>query len=401
MGAFLPYGRQYVDDDDVAAVTEVLRSDYLTTGPRVEQFESAFKAVTGARHVVACASGTAALHLAMLALKVGEGDTVVVPSMTFLASANAARFVGAEVIFADVDQDTGLITPETFAAAVSQGPKSPRTAVVVHLNGQTTDLDGISAVASSHGIDLVEDACHALGTVHHYHDGSSRVGETKCSRMACFSFHPVKAITTGEGGAVTTAESALAERMAALRNHGMVRDSLRFTATDLAFDESGLPNPWHYEMAEVGLNYRLNDLSCALGISQLAKFDRLARRRKQLAERYDRLLAPLAPIVRPLSRVSWCNPALHLYAARIDFKAAGKTRRQVMMALRERGIGTQVHYIPVHRQPYYARRYGVANLPGVDAYFACQLSLPLFYGMTEQDIDRVVAELADALALRQ
>jgi UDP-4-amino-4,6-dideoxy-N-acetyl-beta-L-altrosamine transaminase len=401
MQAFLPYGRQYVDEEDVAAVSEVLRSDYLTTGPTVERFESALKSVTGARHAVACANGTAALHLAMLALNIGEGDTVVVPSMTFLASANAARFVGAEATFADVDPDTGLMTPDTFAAAVAHAPKAPRAAIIVHLNGQTADLDGICSVASSHGIDLVEDACHALGTVHHYRDGSFGVGETKCSRVACFSFHPVKAITTGEGGAVTTAETALAERISVLRNHGMVRDPSRFTAGDLAFDENGQPNPWHYEMSEVGLNYRLNDMSCALGISQLAKFDRLARRRKELAERYDRLLTPLAPVVRPLSRVSWCVPALHLYAARIDFKAAGKTRREVMMTLRERGIGTQVHYIPVHRQPYYARRYGMADLPGTDLYFARQLSLPLFYGMTDNDVDRVVAELADVLALRQ
>lgn len=400
MQRFLPYGRQFIEEDDIAAVSAVLRSDYLTTGPAVAKFEAALKEATGAPYAAACANGTAALHLAMLALGIGAGDSVVVPSMTFLASANAARFVGAEVVFADVDAETGLMTPETFEAAAARAPTRPRAAVVVHLNGQTADLDGVADKAAPRGIELVEDACHALGTIHAYKDGEAAIGDVRRSRMACFSFHPVKAVTTGEGGAVTTGEAKLAERLWRLRNHGIVREPEQFS-TELAFDASGEFNPWHYEMPEVGFNYRLSDINCALGTSQLAKRERFARRRAELIARYDRLLVPLAPIVRPVARVPWCRPTMHLYATRIQFDLAGKTRRQAMLELRERGIGTQVHYIPVHRQPYYAGRYGIADLPGADAYFAHQLSLPLFYEMADGDVDRVVAALADVLGIRQ
>jgi UDP-4-amino-4,6-dideoxy-N-acetyl-beta-L-altrosamine transaminase len=399
MPNFLPYGRQHIDDDDIAAVTRVLRSDYLTTGPAVAAFEHALRQATGAAHAVACANGTAALHLAMLALAIGPDDVVVVPSLTFLASANAARYVGAEVLFADVDPETGLLTPDTFRAALARAATRPRCAVVVHLNGQTADLDGLASVAAGEGIALVEDACHALATRHRYGDGEVVVGDCRRSRVACFSFHPVKAVATGEGGAVTTADDGLAERLARLRNHGMIREAERFLVRDLAFDPDGSANPWHYEMSEVGFNYRLDDISCALGTSQLAKLGKFAARRAELAQRYDALLAPLAPLVRPVARVPWAKPVWHLYAVRIDFAAAGRSRATVMNALRQSGIGTQVHYIPVHRQPYYAQRYGALHLPGTEAYFARQLSLPLFVDMGDSDVDRVVGALRDVLDL--
>lgn len=400
MSEFLPYGRQYIDEEDIAAVVAVLGSDYLTTGPAVADFEAAIGRATGAPHARVCASGTAALHLAMLAIGIGEADVVVVPSMTFLASANAVRFVGGELVFADVDPDTGLITPQTLEAAVGRAPNSPRAAVVVHLNGQTVDIDGVADVSSHHGLALVEDACHALGTRHKYRDGEGTAGDVHRSQLACFSFHPVKTIATGEGGAVTACDPVLIERVERLRSHGIIRAPEEFTETALAFDANGTVNQWHYEMPEIGFNYRLSDVNCALGTSQLKKLPAFSARRTALAQRYDALLAPLAPIIRPVTRVAWSRPAWHLYPVLIDFEKVGRSRTVVMTELRKRGIGTQVHYIPVHRQPYYVRRYGPLDLPGTDAYFNRQLSLPLFFAMADSDVDRVVAALCEVLGLQ-
>lgn len=399
MTGVLPYGRQFIDDADIAAVIAALRSDFLTTGPAVAAFEAGLRRVTGSPHAVACNNGTAALHLAMLALGIGDGDDVVVPSMTFLASANAARYVGAEVLFADVDAETGLLTAETLEAALARAPKPPRAVVAVHLNGQTADLVGLAAVCERIGAFLIEDACHALGTEHRYGSGDGVVGDTRRSQLACFSFHPVKTITTGEGGAVTTRDAELAERLARFRNHGMIRTADRFQIDDLAFGADGDANPWHYEMPEIGCNFRLNDLSCALGVSQLTKLPMFLARRRELAGRYDGLLDALSPIVNPVRRVAWCRPGWHLYAVHCDFEKAGRSRARVMGELRERGIGTQVHYIPVHRQPYYAQRYGKIDLPGADRYFCRQLSLPLFFGMSDDDPVRVVDALRDVLGL--
>lgn len=399
MSRTLPYGRHFIDDDDLAAVTAVLRSDFLTTGPAVEAFETSLKAVTGAAHAIVCANGTAALHLAMLALGVGPGDLVIVPSITFLASANAARYVGADVFFADVDPETGLITPETLRSAIANAPRKPRAAVIVHLNGQTADLDGLAAVADEHYLELVEDACHAFGTRHRYQDGETPVGKARKSRLSCFSFHPVKTIAVGEGGAITTEDPNLAERLRRFRSHGMVRNPADFVVAELAYDQEQNLNPWHYEMPEIGFNYRLSDINCALGTSQLRKLERFANQRRSLTRLYDELLQPLAQVLKPIPKVSWSDPVLHLYSVLIDFTAIEKTRAEVMTELRRKGVLTQVHYIPVHRQPYYTRLYGTANLPGADAYFSRQLSLPLFFAMTDDDARDVVSALKDVLSL--
>ena len=295
------------------------------------------------------------------------------PAITFLATANAVRMTGAEVVFADVDPDTGLLTPDTLRAALARAEIAgarPRAALPVHLNGQVCDMDGLAAVAEGAGISLIEDACHALGT--------SDVGAARHSKMACFSTHPVKAIATGEGGIVTTADASLAGRLRKLRSHGMTRDADEFEMRDLAFDGDAV-NPWHYEMHEFGWNYRIPDLLCALGLSQLQKLERFYRRRQEIAALYDRLLAPLAPAIRPVPHGN-APHGWHLYAVLIDFDGIGITRRRVMEALRADGIGTQVHYTPVNRQPYYRRHAGDAALPGADAYYARCLSLPLFPG---------------------
>ncbi len=393
---FLPYGRQLVEDDDVAAVAAVLRGDYLTTGPAVRNFEAALAAATGAGHAVACSSGTAGLHLAAMALDIGPGDGVVVPAVTFLATANVVRHVGAEVIFADVDAETGLMGPAELAAAMERAGELDIKAVVpVHLAGQCADPEGIWMMAVDRGFHVVDDACHALGT--RYGGAAVPVGSCRHGTMATFSFHPVKTITMGEGGAVTTNDQAMAERMRRLRSHGMVRDAAMFENTDLAFDAGGAANPWYYEMPEAGLNYRASDIHCALGLSQLRKLDRFVARRRALADRYDALLAPLAPVVRPRKRPSACRPAWHLYVVLIDFAAAGTTRAEVMNRLRNDGIGTQVHYLPVHHQPYYRRRYGHQNLPGSEAYYERCLALPLFPGMEDGDVDGVVSALTEIL----
>jgi len=392
---FLPYGRQTIDEDDIAAVCQVLRGEFLTTGPTVGAFERAFKDATGADYAVSCANGTAALHLAALALGLGEHDSVIVPSITFLATANAARYVGADVIFADVDADTGLMTPETFLAAlITASPRAtkPRAVFPVHLNGQCCDMPAIAQIARANNLAIVEDASHAAGG---FQQDNAPVGATRWSDLATFSFHPVKTVASGEGGMVTTGNADLAERLARFRNHGMMRDPHQFEFRDLAFDQSGQPCPWYYEMPEVGFNYRLSDIHAALGLSQLKKLEAFVATRRRLVKGYDIRLAGLPQAIKTLRRLPGQNPAWHLYPLLCDFETLGLSRTEVMTKLRKRGIGTQVHYIPVHRQPYYQNRYDTPQLPGADSYYARVLSLPLFPAMSDGDIERVANALTE------
>ena len=305
------------------------------------------------------------------------------------------------MVFADVDPGTALLTPATLEAAVARAEGKAKVVLPVHFGGRTVDLAGIAAVAERHGLAVVEDAAHAVGAS--YAPGNqprTPIGDCRYSRMAVFSFHPVKTIAMGEGGAITTNDPALRERLARFRSHGMTRDPAALQNRDLAFDSDGTPNPWYYEMDEPGYHYRATDIHCALGLSQLKKLDRFAERRRALLERYRRLLAPLSPVVRLAPTPTNCEPAWHLCSVLIDFAAAGRTRAQVMAALRARAIGSQVHYIPVHLQPYYRRRYGELSLPGAEAYYARCLSLPLFPGMADGDVDRVVEALTAALGNR-
>lgn len=384
--AVLPYGRQTIEEDDIAAVVEALRADFLTTGPRVEAFETAFAETVGAAHAVACANGTAALHLAMLALDVKPGEVCIAPAVTFLATANCARYVGAEVVFADVDPDSGLMTPDTLAQALAQvGDRRLRAVLPVHLRGDVAELPALAQLAGEAGAVLVEDAPHALGSEATFGNTRERVGDVRHSAMATFSFHPVKTIATGEGGMVTTNDPALAQRLRTLRSHGMVRPE-------------GC-EPWWYEMPEPGFNYRLPDILCALGLSQLAKLDRFAARRRALAARYQTVLAPLAPALKIAGTPAWSDPVLHLMTVLIDFEGLGLSRLKVVEGLRARGVGTQVHYIPVNRQPYYVARYGEQRLAGADAWYDRCLSLPLYPAMTEANVDHVAAALKDVLGL--
>jgi dTDP-4-amino-4,6-dideoxygalactose transaminase len=393
-GGPLPYGRHLIEDDDVAAATAALRSDLLAQGPRVAAFEAAVAHVAEAKRAVACSSGTTALQLALMALDVGPGDVVVAPTITFLSTATAARLCGAEVVFADVDPDTGLMTADTLAWALSRAGGRARAAIPVHLGGRMADLAGIAAVADDAGCAVIADAAHALGS----RDAvAGPAGSGRFAVASTFSFHPVKTIACGEGGLVATDDDALAERMGRLRNHGVTREPALMLDPALSLDAEGLRNPWSYEQLDLGLNARMTDVEAALGLSQLAKLDRFAARRRALSAAYDALLAPLAPLVAAVPVAAGQTLCPHLHQVLIDFPRLGVTRPEVMRRLEARGIGTQVHYIPVHRQPYFRARYGELALPGAEAFYARALSLPLFPAMNDDDPARVVTALAAAL----
>lgn len=379
----LPYGRQWIDDDDIAAVVDALRGAYLTTGPTVGQFEAALAQFVGARHAVAVCNGTAALHAACAVAGLGPGDEVLVPAITFLASANCARYVGAEPVFVDVDPRSGLID---VAHAATQITTSTKAIIPVHLNGHTADLAGVRKLADAHGLIVIEDAAHALGA--HYRD--TRIGDCRHSDMATLSFHPVKHITSGEGGAITTNKPELAAALEVFRCHGMVRDASQLRHPS--------PGPWYYEQQTLGYNYRITDVQCALGLSQMRKLAGFLARRRELVARYDRLFEAVAGVEPAASGGVDTLGAYHLYAVHIDFAGAGLTRAAVMAGLRERGVLTQVHYIPVPAQPYYVDRGAdVRRFPGALAYYEGILSLPLYPAMHDEDVDRVVETLTRVL----
>jgi UDP-4-amino-4,6-dideoxy-N-acetyl-beta-L-altrosamine transaminase len=397
----LPYGRQHITEEDIQAVETVLRSDWLTQGPTIAVFEKSLGELLGAPHIVACSSGTAALHLAMLALGVGEGDEVVTTPITFLASANCARFVGAEVRFADIDAATGLMDPRSLSKILAADRKKKIKVVVpVHFAGQPVELPQIYSLAKAHGASVVDDACHALGAEYEHQEQTFRVGGSPHSDITVFSFHPVKHVATGEGGAIATPHAELSERLRRFRNHGMQKDE--FTYPESAYSPEGSVNPWYYEMHEPGFNYRLTDIQAALGISQLKRLLWSLEHRNHLATRYNELLSDTfdRDDVHSLTLLPKRKHAYHLFVIQIDFERFGVSRAAVMNHLKQAGIGTQVHYIPVHLQPYYRRRYGTApgDFPQAEQYYAKALSLPMYPDLTEDDITRVVKELKKALS---
>jgi dTDP-4-amino-4,6-dideoxygalactose transaminase len=373
----------------------------------VTRFETDLALRTGAGHAVSCSSGTAALHLACLALELGPGDAAIVPSITFLATANAVRMTGAEPVFADVSPSCGLMGRQDLADAWDRAEAAGlrvKAVLPVHLAGQCADMAALAGLVQARGgAAIVEDACHALGASHRGPAGTMvAVGSGAFSAMTVLSFHPVKTVAAGEGGAVLTNDRDLAERLACLRNHGMVRAPERLQNRELGFDSQGTVNPWYYEMAEIGWNYRLSDIHAALACSQLRRLDGFVAERRLLVERYDDALTTLnrtlgRELIRPIARTADCVPAWHLYAVRIDFEALGLDRAAIMRELLAHGIGSQVHYIPVHRQPYYAARNGGLVLNGADTYYRQTLSMPLFVGMEPTDVGRVITTLADAL----
>jgi len=388
----LGYGRQSVAQQDIDAVIEVLRSDYLTQGPTVERFEAALAEYVGARYAVAVSSGTAALHVAYLAARLGAGGHAVTQAVTFVATANAAVACGATVSVTDIDVVTLGMDPRGLQSALAGRP-DVSLVLPVHMGGLSADPATIAAASA--GRIVIEDACHALGG---REPDNAMVGSCRHSAMACFSFHPVKSITTGEGGAVTTNDPELARRLRMLRNHGLERDAARLTDHEQGFDH-GEPNPWYYEQHVLGFNYRMTDLQAALGLSQLGRIEQFIARRRQLAHYYDETFAGLAAI-RPMQSGADARrrSAHHLYVVEIDYAALGKSRRMVMAELRQRGIGTQVHYIPLYRHPFHQTLGRPQDFPGAERYYRGCLSLPLHAALTDADADQVVSAVREVVA---
>ena len=386
-----PYSRPSLTEDDIQAAVEVMRTPMLTQGNRGPEFEAAFSQAVGAKYTVASANGTAALHLAYMALGIGPEAGVIVPAITFLATANAARMCDAPVHFADVDEQSGCITPETLEQALRDCPFPVRAASVVHLAGRPCDMARLKTVADQYGCLLVEDACHAPGAYYCDQDGLEySTGACAHSAAAAFSFHAIKHISSGEGGCTTTADPGIADAMARLRTHGMVRDP------QLLIDQPEAHAPWYYEMHELGWNYRLTEIQVALALPQVQRLkDNIAKRQK-LADRYDQLFAGdnrigCAVPVDPGGQHAW-----HLYQIRVPFEREAPSRGEVMRRLAEKGIGTQVHYIPLPRQPYY-RALDAVNLPGAEAFYASTLSIPMYESLDPADQAEIVAKISQAI----
>ncbi len=364
----IPYGRQSIDEADIQAVVEVLRSGWLTTGPGVEEFEKVFARFVEARHAVAVSSGTAALHAAVYALGIGPGDEVIVPTMTFAATANCVVFQGGTPIFADVDPETLLIDPDRIEDLIT-----PRTRAIIAVDyaGQPCDYEALEGIARRRGLHLVDDACHALGAAYRGRSVGSLAG------LNCFSFHPVKHITTGEGGMITTDDPELARRMRIFRNHGITTDHRERQAR----------GAWFYEMTDLGYNYRLTDFQCALGLRQLDKLPDWNDRRREIAASYDEAFREMSA-VSPLSVRPDVLHAYHLYVVRLQ----GVDRDVAFQALRAAGIGVNVHYIPVHLHPFYRRRFGTGPglCPVAESVYEQILSLPMYPGMSNEMIEMVI-----------
>jgi UDP-4-amino-4,6-dideoxy-N-acetyl-beta-L-altrosamine transaminase len=382
----IPYGRQEISEADIKAVVAVLRSDWLTQGPAVPAFENSVAGYCGAKHAVAVNSGTSALHLACLALGVGPGDRVWTSAITFAASANCALYCGAQAEFVDIDPRTYNMSVGALAAKLEQAKRAgvlPKAVIPVHLCGQPCDLAAIRELSRQYGFRIIEDASHAIGARYR----GEPVGNCAHSDIAVFSFHPVKVITTAEGGMAVTNDAALAKRMRLLRTHGITRD-----AEDIVHEADG---PWYYEQIELGFNYRMTDVQAALGSSQLVRLDERVAARNRLAARYDTLLADL-PVVTP-----WQHPdgvsARHLYVVRLKLKEMRRSHREVFEAMRRAGIGVNLHYIPVYRQPYYAKLGASGDgCAEAERYYAEALTLPLYPGLTEAQQDRVVRALRES-----
>ncbi|NHC11215.1 UDP-4-amino-4,6-dideoxy-N-acetyl-beta-L-altrosamine transaminase [Stutzerimonas degradans] len=384
----IPYGRQDITQADIDAVVAVLESDFLTQGPVVPRFEQRVAQHVGARHALAVNSATSALHIACLALGLGQGDWLWTTPITFVASANCGLYCGAQLDFVDIDPRTYNLCPQSLARKLERAEregKLPKVVVAVHLCGQPCDMHAIHELAQRYGFKVIEDASHAIGGKYK----GEFIGNGRFSDITVFSFHPVKIITTAEGGMVLTNSTELADKMSLLRSHGITRDPAQMT-----HEADG---PWYYQQIDLGFNYRMTEMQAALGVTQMGRLDKYVARRHQLAQRYDDLLSDL-PVTTP-----WQHPdsysGLHLYVVRLQLDKIAKTHRQVFDALRELGIGVNLHYIPVHTQPYYQRMgFAAADFPEAQRYYAEAISLPMFQTMTEAQQDEVVAAVRKAIA---
>lgn len=383
----IPYGRQDVTQADIDAVIGVLQSNFLTQGPMVPRFEQQVAHHVGASHALAVNSATSALHIACLALGLGPGDRLWTSPVTFVASANCGLYCGAQVDFVDIDPRTYNLCPQALERKLEQAEREgtlPKIVVPVHLCGQPCDMQAIHALARRYGFKIIEDASHAIGGKYK----GEFIGNGKYSDITVFSFHPVKIITTAEGGMALTNDAELANKMALLRSHGITRDPQQMT-----HEADG---PWYYQQIDLGFNYRMTELQAALGVSQMERLDQYIARRHQLAARYNDLLATL-PVSTPWQHVDSYS-GLHLYVIRLQLEKITKTHRQVFESLREQGIGVNLHYIPVHTQPYYARMgFKPEDFPVAQDYYREAISIPMFQTMTNEQQDQVVAAIDKAL----
>lgn len=383
----IPYGRQSISEQDIQAVVEVLKSDWLTQGPTVERFERAVADYCGVQDAVTFNSATSALHTACLALRVGFGDWVWTSPITFVASANSALYCGAQVDFVDIDPRTFNLSVDRLSEKLSQAEQAgrlPKVVIPVHLCGQSCDMRGIQALSQRYGFKIIEDASHAIGGKYR----GEPIGRCRYSDITVFSFHPVKIITTGEGGVAVTNNAGLAKRMRLLRSHGITRDAAEMTRPP--------DGPWYYQQIDLGFNYRMTDLQAALGLSQMQRLDEFVACRHHLAQRYDKLLSGL-PIDTP-SRHPDCYSGLHLYVIRLKLNKIRRTYREVFEVLRGAGIGVNLHYIPVHLQPYYRQMgFKPGQYPAAERYYAEAMSLPMYSGLTEEQQDYVVQALDKAV----
>lgn len=381
----IPYGKQSITRKDIRAMADVFQTDWITQGPKVGEFEKAVAKYVGARYAVAVSNGTAALHIACLAAGLKKGDEAVTTPITFLATPNSVIYSGAKPVFADIDIDTVNITPSTIKERITTRTKA---VLPVHFAGLPCDMPGIYKLARKKGLTVIEDACHCLGGKYRSGNQWVKVGSCKHSDMTVFSFHPVKHITTGEGGVITTNSRGIYDKLLSLRSHGTVK-------TGEMVKEKG---PWYYEMRDLGYNYRITDFQCALGISQLERVDKFLKKRREIAAEYDKAFSNIEglSVIEP-SRGT--RHAYHLYLLRIDYVRFGTTRKKFVNDLRKKGIVTQVHYIPVYKQPYYRKKFSfkAKDYPASERYYSQTLSVPIYPDMTKKDLKRVVSAVKRTL----
>lgn len=372
---YIPYGRQWIDEDDIQAVVETLQSDYLTTGPNIAEFEKVVADYVGAKYAVAVSNGTAALHIACLAAGIKEGDEVITTPITFVASANCVLYCGATPVFADINSITYNIDPKDIRKKITSKTKA---IIAVHFTGQPCEMDEIRQIAKEYNLLVIEDAAHALGADYK----GTRIGSI--SDMTNFSFHPVKHITTGEGGMITTSNRELYERLILYRSHGITRDHTLMSSNE---------GPWYYQQLELGYNYRITDIQCALGISQMKKIDLFVARRREIADRYNKAFKDLDGIIIP-GQQEGCNNSWHLYVIQVT----NKNRRGVVESLLVKNIGVNVHYIPVYTQPYY-REHGYKDVicPNAEKVYSNFISIPMYAKLTNEEQDYVIEQVKELI----